>query len=264
MKFLWKTGEVEFDPNRSLIDRLISWVWWRLQREIVSKKRGNPPYKVTIFTKRNIAVWSLLICWGLYYLTFQFHSSQEPYFGDGPFFTAAPTLFLQEHRHIVLDYFLAYSWVVIFLTVASFYYLLAVTAERDFWRYGLAFWATWITQYTLQLIVNLASPMRDPSRDIAFIRYEVFPWSENIVGLKYGAFPSGHIGVTLLVFMIARDRGASWVQKMALGCLGIMFWAILYLGEHYLIDALASAILYPLIYLLVTRKILPVATMKDH
>lgn len=257
MKILWRRGKVIIDPSVSAIDKLVSWFWWILQPASAREAAKEPPWELTILTKRNTAVWILLACWGLYYFTFQFHSNQEPYFGDGPLFTVAPSVFFQEHRHIVLDYFLSYSWVVIFISVGSLYYFLAITSQRDFWRYGLTFWATWITQYTLQMIVNLASPMRDPNHDLTFIRQEVFPWSENLVGLKYGAFPSGHIGVTLLVFMIARDRGAPWVQKTAIGCLVVMFWAILYLGEHYLIDATASAILYPSIYLLMTRKVLP-------
>ena len=63
--------------------------------------------------------------------------------------------------------------------------------------------------------------------------------------------------VTLLVFLIARDLNVRWVQKVSLVCLGIMFWAILYLGEHYLIDAVASAILYPVIYFAMTRRVFP-------
>ena len=257
MKILWSQGKVLLDPATSSLDRYFSRCWWGLQPESARTNRGEAPWVFTIGTRRNYAVWILLACWGLYYFTFQFHSNQEPYFGDGTLFTVAPTVFLQDHRHIVLDYFLAYSWVGIFITVGSLYYFLAITSERDFWRYGITFWATWITQYTLQMFVNLVSPMRDPQHGFAFIREEVFPWSENLVGLKYGAFPSGHIGVTLLVYMIARDRGAPWVRKIALGCLVVMFWAIFYLGEHYLVDAIASAILYPSIYWLVTRKILP-------
>ena len=263
MKIFWKKGEVELDPSKGFVDRCLSQFWWGFQNPNARKERGEAPWTLKIMTRRNLVVWALLMAFGLYYFTFQFHSNQEPYYGEGPLFTILPTVWLQTYRHAILDNFLAYSWVVVFITVGSFYYLLAITSERNFWRYGIAFWCTWITQYTLQLIVNLASPMRNPDHDLVFIRGEVFPWSENIVGLKYGAFPSGHIGVTLLVFMIARDRGATWVQKMALACLGIMFWAILYLGEHYLIDAIASAILYPSIYLIITRYVFPVQDEKN-
>lgn len=257
MKILWKRGRVIIDPPSSFLSRIFALVWWGIQPASVRTTRGGAPWTLTLLNRRNLAVWIILLGWGLYYFTHQFHSSQEPYYGDGPLFTAAPTLFLQEHRHILLDYFLSYGWVMIFILVGSFYFLLAITSERGFWRYGLAFWATWITQYALQMMVNLASPMRNPDLDIAFIREEVFPWSENLVGLKYGAFPSGHIGVSLLVFMIARERGAPWVRKLTLASLIIMFWSIIYLGEHYVIDAVASAVLYPAIYLLVTRKVFP-------
>lgn len=321
MKILWKQGIVELNPRASLVDRIVSHIWWGVQpreargsgndvedgaecdkgreRETIrgvdrgenvgdddvrdtagggQEGEGGPAVKrnhegsgnfgncvdqdastmrLKVMTRRNLAVWAVLATWGIYYFTLQFHTAQEPRYGDGWLFTVEPSIWLQEYRHVALDYFLSYSWVIIFITVGSLYYLVAITSERDFWRYGLAFWATWLTQYTLQMFVNLASPIRDSSTGLVFIREEVFPWSENLVGMKYGAFPSGHIGVTLLVFMIARDRGAPWIQKAALGCLAIMFWAILYLGEHYLIDALASAILYPSIYLIMTRKVFP-------
>jgi len=277
MKILWKQGSVELDPNTSFTDKVISKIWWGVQPK---EARGSAQEKgriasgaggegaahvdgnesvmtLKVMTRRNLAVWTVLATWGIYYFTLQFHTAQEPYYGDGWLFSVEPSIWLQDYRHVALDYFLSYSWVVIFISVGSLYYLVAITSGREFWRYGLAFWATWLTQYTLQMFVNLASPMRDDSTGLVFIREEVFPWSENLVGMKYGAFPSGHIGVTLLVFMIARDRGAPWIQKVALGCLAIMFWAILYLGEHYLVDAIASAILYPTIYLVLTRKVFP-------
>ena len=317
MKILWKQGIVELNPHASLVDRIVSHIWWGVQpreargagndvddgadchkgREREPSREKNGGYndvrdtaggdhegggepedggnhkdggndepcvdrdastmRLKVMTRRNLAVWAVLATWGIYYFTLQFHTAQEPRYGDGWLFTVEPSIWLQEYRHVALDYFLSYSWVMIFISVGSLYYLVAITSERDFWRYGLAFWATWLTQYTIQMFVNLASPIRDSSTGLVFIREEVFPWSENLVGMKYGAFPSGHIGVTLLVFMIARDRGAPWIRKVALGCLAIMFWAILYLGEHYLIDALASAILYPTIYLVMMRKVFP-------
>jgi len=256
MKILWREGSVVLDPSLGFIDRLASRFWWLLHSESRRKSRGKPPWTIKLMTRRNLVVWLILLCWGIYYVTFQFHSYQVAYEGKGPLFTTAPNIWLQDHRHIVLDYFLTFSWVGIFITVGSLYFFLAVTTQRDFWRYGLTFWATWITQYTLQRIVNLASPMRVEDTELVFIRNEVFPWSENIVGLKNGAFPSGHIGVTLLVFLIARDLNVKWVQKVSLVCLVIMFWAILYLGEHYVIDAVASAILYPTIYFVMTRYVL--------
>jgi len=258
MRIHWRKGSVEVDPHAGKLDAFLSWFWWKLHSRTARDAKVEPPWTIKLLDKRNLVVWTILWSWGIYYFTFQFHSPQDPYYGDGPLFTIQPSIWLQEHRHIFLDYFLSYSWVIVFITVGSLYFFVALTAQRDFWRYGLAFWATWLSQYFIQLTVNLASPMRVPDTELVFIRQEVFPWSENLVGLKYGAFPSGHIGVTLLVFLIALDRGVPWVQKVSLVCFGIMLWAILYLGEHYLIDVVASAVLYPVIYYVVTRWIFPV------
>jgi hypothetical protein len=268
MRVRWREGFLDIDPACSRADRIVSRIYWGVLPKDAGKDTGNeqtPIEKLSleILTQRNLIVLGILALWGIYYFTLQFHTPQEPYYGDGWFFSTQPNSFLQDHRHVALDYFLSYSWVIIFISVGSLYYLVALSSEREFWRYGLAFWATWLTQYTLQMFVNLASPIRNSETGLVFIREEVFPWSENLVGMKYGAFPSGHIGVTLLVFMIARDRGAPWIQKAAIGCLIIMFWAILYLGEHYLVDAVASAILYPILYLIITRKVFPEERGKD-
>ncbi len=119
MKIRWRSGIAVLDPTCSRLDGLLSWCWWGLQSPKARRSRGSPPWHLRLLTKRNLTVWALLIGWGIYYFTFQFHSSQEPWYADGPLFTAQPSIWRQGHRHIVLDYFLSYSWVLIFISVGS-------------------------------------------------------------------------------------------------------------------------------------------------
>jgi len=239
---------VEMDPVRSRLDAVLSKCWWKLQPADEQAGRGSPPWEMTVLSRRNLATWALITGWALYYFTFQFHTSQNPNYPDGFLFSTEPNLWLQEHRHIVLDYFLSYSWVILFVSVVAVYLLAALASGREFYRFGLAFFIAWIIQYTLQLTVNMASPMRDPGSELEFIRHEVFPFSENFVGIKYGAFPSGHAGVTFLLCLLGRERRLSWVAKFASSSLVLLIISVLYLGEHYLIDVVASLVMYPVIF----------------
>jgi len=242
---------VVLDPARSSWDARLMTLWGYFQPatgEEAKDDPGGPPWRLKLMTRRNLAVWSLLVAWALYYFTFQFHSSQEPRYLSGGLFSCEPMLWLQDHRLVVLDYFLAYSWVVLFISTALLYFFAAIASGREFYRYGLAFWVPWLVQYCLQMTVNLASPIRDENSGLVFIREEVFPLSENLVGVKYGAFPSGHIGVTLLVLLMARERNLPWLQRFAAVSLAVMTLAVFYLGEHYPADVLASLLLYPTLF----------------
>ena len=244
------------DPARSAWDARLLVLWGHFQPagmgpvegEREASEAGKAPLRLKMMTRRNLGAWALIVSWALYYFTFQFHSSQEPRYLSGGLFTSEPMLWLQDHRHVALDYFLAYSWVVLFIATALLYFVAAIASQRDFYRYALAFWVPWLVQYCLQMTVNLASPIRDPGTELEFIRLEVFPLSEHLVGVKYGAFPSGHIGVTLLVLLMARERELPWLQWFAAASLSILVLAVFYLGEHYPGDVLASLLLYPVLF----------------
>lgn len=243
------------EPDRSRAEaRLVAFL--NLFRSPREQLDIDEPAPLCLLTKLNLQVAALLLGFALFFFTFQFHSSQEPEYHEGGLFNIGPSLFLQEHRHVVLDYFLAYGWVAIFISLALCYFCLAIASERKFHVYGLAFLVCWLAQFTLQMLFNVASPVRVPGTELEFIRHEVFPWSENLLGVEFGALPSGHFGVTLLTFLLARERGVEWLQKVSLGGLLLMSWAVLYLGEHFIIDLMVSAVLYPLLFYGVVKWVL--------
>lgn len=253
MELSLRTGEVILDPEGSTWDARLLALIGHLQPAGRVEVAAGSRWRLKVMTRRNLAVWCLIVTWALYYFTFQFHSSQKPRYLSGGLFSCEPMLWLQDHRLTVLDHFLAYSWVVLFIATALLYFVAAIASGREFYRYGLAFWVPWLVQYCLQMTVNLASPIRDPDSGLEFIRQEVFPLSEHLVGVKYGAFPSGHIGVTLLVLLMARERELPWLQCFAAFSLAVMTLAVFYLGEHYPADVLASLALYPTLFFATLR-----------
>jgi len=264
MRVLWEQDTVELDPEGSGLEGFLARTWRFFRPPLAPGSKESRPLRLKVLSRRNLAMWVVLVSWALYYFTFQFHNNQEPYYPDNPLFSTWPNEFLQDYRNVFLDYFFSYAWVILFICVGLIYALVAFASEEDFFRYGMVFWVAWLAQSIIQLTFNLASPMRDPDRGLDFIREEVFPFSENLVGIKYGAFPSGHVGVTLLLYLVARERGIPWVMRFAVVCECVLFFTVIYLGEHYLIDAVASAILYPAIFLIVTKLIPTVGSDGDE
>ena len=241
---------IEFKWDRNALTRLMTTVWllFKNDKEKRTVKQGDV-IPVELITRNNIAIMALIFTWAGLYFTFQFHFEETPRYFSGPLFTVAPTLFLQQYRNVIFDYFCSYFYVYGMLGMYLVFWGLALGSEKDMWKFALGFLVCWIAQGTLQLAIGAASPVRVPGLGVDFIRYEIFPLSEATMGIKYGAIPSGHIGAPIILFLTARLRRIKWAEWVAVGFFLTFAFVLLYLGEHYVIDMVVSLILYPILFL---------------
>jgi len=239
-----------FERERNVFTRTFTRIWLFLKpkREAEAALRKKE-LSIDIFTARNAAVMALIFAWAGFYFLYQYNFVETPNYYHGPLFSVAPNLFLQQFRFDALDAFCSYFYVYGMALLYMFFWGMAFASERKMWKLALGFLACWIAQGTLQLAIGCASPIRIPGNGVDFIRYEVFPLSESMIGIKYGAIPSGHVGAPVILFLAGWLRKIKWAQWMALGFFIAFWFTILYLGEHYIVDGLVSLVVYPTMFL---------------
>jgi hypothetical protein len=239
-----------FRRDRNMFSRAFTWVWLFFKPKQERKEAmSRSDISIQLITLRNVTVLSLIFLWTALYFSYQFNFEETPHYYYGPLFTVAPNLLLQQFRFAALDYFCSYFYVYGMALLYLFFWGIAFASERTMWKLALGFLACWIAQGTLQLTLGAASPVRMPGNGVDFIRYEVFPLSENMIGIKFGAIPSGHIGAPVILFLTGWLRKIKWAQWMALGFFIAFWFTVIYLGEHYIIDGIASLIIYPMMFL---------------
>jgi membrane-associated phospholipid phosphatase len=176
-------------------------------------------------------------------------------------FGVAPTVWLQEHlfsfgRPTFLDFFTAgvhWSFFIVPHAAAMAVYLLR---PQHFLRYVLMI----VTTFYLGLLLYFLLPTAPPwlaaewgflprvARIIDFVGGQLDPATYSRL---YGAFgapnavaamPSVHMAVTFSVYLFSRNwnRGVAWA---ALAYSAAMGFALVYLGEHYLIDVVAGVLI---------------------
>jgi len=239
-----------FEREKNAFTRILTriWLFFKPKRE-ADEALKKKELSLELITLRNAAVMGLIFAWAGFYFLYQYNFTETPRYYGGPLFTIAPNLFLQQFRFGALDVFCSYFYVYGMALLYMFFWGMAFASERKMWKLALGFLACWIAQGTLQLAIGAASPIRIPGNGVDFIRYEVFPLSENMMGIKYGAVPSGHIGAPIILFLAGRLRNIKWAQWLAV-CFFLLFgFTVLYLGEHYIIDGVASAIIYPIMFM---------------
>ena len=236
------------------LTRAFTRVWLLLKNNRERKKiERSERLTIEVITKMNIMAIVLMVAWAVFYFSFQYVFTETPRYFYGPLFTIAPTLFIQQFRHIVIDNFATYFYVYGLGGMYAIFFIVGFGSERNMWKFFLAFLACWMMQGTLQLLVGCASPIRMPGTEVDFIRYEVFPASEAVMGIKYGAIPSGHIGAPIILFLTGRLRKLKWVQWVAIGVFLAFAFIVVYLGEHYIIDGVISLIIYPIMFMSVWK-----------
>jgi len=101
-------------------------------------------------------------------------------------------------------------------------------------------------------MVPVLVPIRS-NIDIRPIRKEIWPWSEKLIGIKYGGIPSGHFGYS--IFGVILTRKINYRRMYTFYVLNTLIFPpiVLYLGEHYIVDLVVSLILFPMLYFMTLR-----------
>ncbi|MFW9853470.1 MAG: phosphatase PAP2 family protein [Candidatus Thorarchaeota archaeon] len=182
------------------------------------------------------------------------------------FFSPKPTQILQKLRtnHLTLgkylDFICIHIWLWVFAVTIVLEVYICGLQGKEAWRYGVMTLLAWGISMLIQFLYPVIVPNRwdQFGRDLPIvpIRLIKFPQSDNVNGLLYNGLPSNHFGmmlagILLSLFFYADDRfyGPGFSGWLILAgfflLLGISFiFATIYLGEHYLIDFVASFLVY--------------------
>ncbi|MFX0197056.1 MAG: phosphatase PAP2 family protein [Candidatus Hodarchaeota archaeon] len=211
--------------------------------------------------RKNVALLLLGIAYFVFYQTRQFSENLQKIAADSIIFSSSVTETLQIYvlTHFpntfwIIDWIAALLYVFAFTFVLASLLLVMITTGREAWRYGLAWLACGLVQFSLQILFPVLVPIRS-SKDIRPIRKEIWPSSEKLVGIKYGGIPSGHFGYS--IFGILLTKRINYRRMNFLYILNTLIFPpiVLYLGEHYIVDLVASLIFFPVIYFVTLRVI---------
>lgn len=151
--------------------------------------------------------------------------------------------------------FLSYYYVYWQLTtIVCVYFVVYYSAKgrkrRPAWLYAFAVLVCLGINYPLiWLFFPVAPPVRFPALGIETeavqVREHYLPWSEELISANYSALPSGHMIIFFSGYFIAREEGFNDAKWFFLLGSFVMTFTVVYLGDHYLIDVLASFVLVP-------------------
>ncbi|MFX0210613.1 MAG: phosphatase PAP2 family protein [Candidatus Hodarchaeota archaeon] len=211
--------------------------------------------------RKNVALFLLGIVIAVFHQTRQFSENLFEIAENSIIFSSAVTETLQVYviTHFpntfwIFDWVVSLLYIFGFLFVMVFLILTMITTGREAWRYGLALLACWIVQISLQILFPVLVPIR-VNKNIRPIRKEIWPWSEKMMGLKYGGIPSGHFGYPIFGVLMTRQIQYRKMNAIYVFYTLIIPLIVIYLGEHYIVDLVASLILFPAIYFATLRVI---------
>ena len=175
------------------------------------------------------------------------------------FFGTVPTVDLQHALHqpgtIQLhDVLLSLVYVSHFFFPLAFAFVLWLYERRTYYRFVATLMAVSFAAFLTFLALPVAPPrfafQYGEALPVVDIVHEVaasggwqgFSWVyRNLVGNPVAAFPSMHAAYPLLVFLflLERNRRLAWMWAPFVG---VVWFAVTYLGHHYVVDVIGGAL----------------------
>ncbi|MFX0122353.1 MAG: phosphatase PAP2 family protein [Candidatus Hodarchaeota archaeon] len=177
------------------------------------------------------------------------------------FMNPKPTQFLQKHLRShetlakVLDFLTIQVWFWVFAVTVVIEIFICGLQGKEAWRYGIMVLTAWGTSMTIQFMFPVVVPIRwdefDRELPVIPIRLLKFKQSDNVNGLLYNGLPSNHFGMMLAgallcLFFSFNDSWFGWYGGIIffLTLAAIFSFSVIYLGEHYIWDLIASIFVY--------------------
>ena len=178
------------------------------------------------------------------------------------FFSPKWTQFLQKHLRSnetiakILDFVTIQVWFWVFALSIVIEWFICGLQGKDAWRFGCAVLLAWGTSMTIQFLFPVIVPIRwdmfDRELPVTPIRLQKFKQSDNVNGLLYNGLPSNHLGMMLAGLLLSwfsslNDSWWGWYIFIFffLGLALFFCFSVIYLGEHYIHDLIASVFVYP-------------------
>ncbi|MFX1283856.1 MAG: phosphatase PAP2 family protein [Promethearchaeota archaeon] len=177
------------------------------------------------------------------------------------FMSPKPTQFLQKRLRSnknltkVLDFVAIQVWFWVFAVTVAIEIFICGLQGKEAWRYGVMVLSAWGTSMTIQFLYPVVVPIRwnefDRELPVVPIRLLKFKQSDNVNGLLYNGLPSNHFGMMLAgallcFFFSLNDPWLGWYIGILffLTLATIFCFSVIYLGEHYIWDLIASIFVY--------------------
>jgi membrane-associated phospholipid phosphatase len=224
-------------------------------------------YTEAFATPFNVFLLLLTISMLLFWWSAHWWQTPERVKKRARFYSPKATQYLQKFRGDgpltkAVDFVSQQVWLFVFsITVALEVYICGLQGDQA-WRYGLPVILSWGTSMTIQFVFPVIVPIRwnDFGRELPVvpIRLQQFKQSDVTNGLLYNGLPSNHFGmmlagVILSLFIAQNDPWHGWIIAMFVFLVLALFFcvSVIYLGEHYIWDLLASIVVYVPIMLIV-------------
>ncbi len=195
-----------------------------------------------------------------------------------------PTTWLQQHLYIRNDEDAAHWEIFTALVYLSHFFVVYVVAIVQ-WIRNRTEWLRWVLTLStllvfgvsLYLLVPLAPPWlaspaglvgpvdRVGTRALQYIQLDAASkiWEKGAASSnEVAAFPSLHLGFTVLVSAYFWGRAKLWVRVLLVAYPLAMAFALVYSGEHYIVDCIAGALL-AIFVVWFTRRITPWITSRQ-
>lgn len=194
--------------------------------------------------KRNIYMMVLVIMIPIIYELFRFtplESSINPHILND-----YPTRWLQERLGTdgILAYFASYYYFIPHLFITAGLAPMFLFAKRiPAWVYLFMAIAIFIIDTSFYFIYPVAPPCRLNSEFIEPIRINLFPLSDSTIAVHYSALPSGHIFISMMGLLMSYIEKWRWPMFIYAFNTVFMSIVIVYTGDHYIEDSIASVVL---------------------
>ncbi|HPR41599.1 MAG TPA: phosphatase PAP2 family protein [Candidatus Methanofastidiosa archaeon] len=157
-----------------------------------------------------------------------------------------PTRWLQEKlgTDTVYAYFASYYYFIPHLFIMAGLAPMFFFARRmPPWFYLFIAIVIFMIDTSFYFIYPVAPPCRLNSEYIEPIRINLFPFSDSTISVHYSALPSGHIFISMIGVLISYlERWKKVLVVYAFNTV-LMSMVVVYTGDHYVEDTIASTVL---------------------
>ncbi|MHA1973330.1 MAG: phosphatase PAP2 family protein [Candidatus Hodarchaeales archaeon] len=222
-------------------------------------------YKEAFATPFNVFLLLLMFVMLIFWFSANKWQTPERVRRRAIFFSPRATQILQgKFRNKYLDFLTQQVWFWAFIVSVVIEVFICGLQGKDAWRYGILVIPAWATSMAIQFIFPVIVPIRwdkfGRELPVVPIRLQQFKQSDNVNGLLYNGLPSNHLGmmlagVLLALFMAPHDSLGPepwYILALFFLLLAVFFcFAVIYLGEHYIQDLIASVLVYPPIMIVI-------------
>jgi membrane-associated phospholipid phosphatase len=218
-------------------------------------------YQEAFASPFNVFLLFLMFAMLIFWWSAHFWQTPERVRRRAKFFSPKPTQILQKYCRNndsvrkILDFITPQIWLWGFILSILIEFHICALQAGEAWRYGIATLLSWGTSMTIQFIFPVIVPIRwnefGKELPVIAIRLGNFKQSDHVNGLLYNGLPSNHLGMMLvgvILSLVSFSRN-SWSGYLLLlvffiGIALFFSFSVIYLGEHYIQDLIASILVF--------------------